>query len=54
MTQVAALNTSASSGMGVMQSAGSVPERVTQPVRSDAEVVAVVASAAVAALPVVF
>jgi flagellar protein FlaG len=45
MTQVAVLNTSASSGMGVMQSAGSVPERVTQPVRSDSEVVAVVASA---------
>jgi flagellar protein FlaG len=46
MTQVAALNTSAAAGMGVMHSTGSVPERVTQPVRSDAEVVAVVAASA--------
>ena len=44
MTQVAALNTSAAAGMAVMHSTGSVPERVTQPVRSDAEVVAVVAA----------
>lgn len=44
MTQVAALNNSASSA-AVLQSAGSVPERVSQPVRSDAEVVAVVARA---------
>ena len=46
MTQVAALNTSAADGMAVMHSTGSVPERVTQPVRSDAEVVAVVAASA--------
>ena len=46
MTQVAAINSSASAGTAVMQSAGSVPERVTQPVRSDAEVVAVVAASA--------
>ena len=45
MTQVAAINSSASAGTAVMQSAGSVPERVTQPARSDAEVVAVAASA---------
>jgi len=45
MTQIAPLNISPSAGMQVMQSAGSVPERVTKPVRSDAEVVAAVASA---------
>jgi len=45
MTQVAALNTSPSAGMAVMQSTGSAPERVAQPVRTDAEVVAVAASA---------
>lgn len=45
MTQVAALNTSSSAGMAVMQSTGSAPERVAQPVRTDAEVVAVAASA---------
>ena len=45
MTQVAALNNTASSAAAVLQSAGSVPERVSQPVRSDAEVVAVVARA---------
>ena len=45
MTQVASLNTSPSAGMAVMQSTGSAPERVAQPVRTDAEVVAVAASA---------
>jgi len=45
MTQVAALITSPSAGMAVMQSTGSAPERVAQPVRTDAEVVAVAASA---------
>ena len=45
MTQVAALNTSPSAGMAVFQSTGSAPERVAQPVRTDAEVVAVAASA---------
>jgi flagellar protein FlaG len=45
MTNVVALNPSATAGMATMQSAGSIPERVTQHVRSDAEVVAVVASA---------
>ena len=45
MTQVAALNTSPSAGMAVLQSTGSAPERVAQPVRTDAEVVAVAASA---------
>jgi len=45
MTQVAALNTSPSAGMAVMQSTGSAPERVAQTVRTDAEVVAVAASA---------
>ena len=45
MTQVAVLNTSPSAGMAVMQSTGSAPERVAQPVRTDAEVVAVAASA---------
>jgi len=45
MTNVVALNPSATAGMATMHSAGSIPERVTQPVRSDAEVVAVVASA---------
>jgi flagellar protein FlaG len=45
MSQVAALNSSPQSvASGVMQTAGSVPERVTQPVRSDAEVVAKAAS----------
>jgi len=46
MTQVAALNTSAAAGMAVMQASGSAPELVSQPVRSDAEVVAVVAASA--------
>jgi len=45
MTQVAALNTSPSAGMAILQSTGSAPERVAQPVRTDAEVVAVAASA---------
>jgi flagellar protein FlaG len=45
MTQVAALNASQSAGMAVLQSTGSAPERVAQPVRTDAEVVAVAASA---------
>jgi len=45
MTQVAALNASPSAGMAVLQSTGSAPERVAQPVRTDAEVVAVAASA---------
>jgi flagellar protein FlaG len=45
MTNVVALSPSATAGMATMQSAGSIPERVSQPVRSDAEVVAVVASA---------
>ena len=45
MTQVAALNTSPSAGMAVFQSTGSAPERVAQPVRTDADVVAVAASA---------
>ena len=45
MSQVAALNSASQPlGAGVMQTAGSVPERVAQPVRSDAEVVAKAAS----------
>jgi flagellar protein FlaG len=45
MSQVAALNSAPQPvAAGVKQSAGSVPERVTQPVRSDAEVVAIAAS----------
>ncbi len=45
MTQVAISNTSPSAGMALMQSTGPAPERVTQQVRSDAEIIAVVASA---------
>ncbi len=45
MTNVVALNPSASAPMATMRSAGSLPEKFAQPVRSDAEVVAVVASA---------
>lgn len=46
MSQVATLNSTPQPPVasGVMQSAGSVPERVSQPVRSDAEVVAKAAS----------
>lgn len=45
MSQVAALNSAPQPVVtGVMQSAGSVPERAVQPVRSDAEVVAKAAS----------
>lgn len=45
MSQVAALNSAPQSVVsGAMPSAGSVPERVSQPVRTDAEVVAKAAS----------
>ena len=46
MSQVATLNSvpQAPAANGVMQTAGSVPERVTQPVRSDAEAVSKAAS----------
>lgn len=46
MSQVAALNSAPQPPVstGVMQTAGSVPEQVAQPVRSDAEVVAKAAS----------
>lgn len=46
MSQIAALNSAPQPQVatGVMQSVGSVPERIAQPVRSDAEVVAKAAS----------
>ena len=47
MSQVTAISpapAASNSGLGVMSSAGSVPDRVAAPVKSDAEAVSVVAS----------